>query len=183
METKVPNQNPLVVETEPLPSKQTDGCSTATYPAMMSEREALEMSKHGEVLTWSPERVRQASDLPPNDTTFMANLIEGFFGKEYGSVDRSEPAVPLGAACNVDAALDPLILRNTTALEEVAAIHEESEIVTGTERLAERPVLEKRQSIHGLFFQTRNRRVKNAQNRTALATVSCASLSTTTASD
>ncbi len=127
--------------------------------------------------------MRQASDLIPNDTTFMANLIDGFFGTEYGSLRRSEPAVPLGAASNADPALDPLILKKTTALEEVAAIHEESYIVTVTEGPAERIVLEKRQSIHGLFLQTRNRRVKNAQNRTALATVSCASLSTTSASD
>ncbi len=58
MESNVPNQTPLVVERESLPNQQTDGCSTATDPAMIS-----------------PERMRQASDVTPNDLTLEPLIL------------------------------------------------------------------------------------------------------------
>ncbi len=39
---------------------------TNPFPAMLSERKALEMDMHGEVLTSSPERMRHDTDLLPN---------------------------------------------------------------------------------------------------------------------
>ena len=54
-------------------------------------------------------------------------------------------------------------------------------VMIGTDLPTETIVLGKRQSVHGLFLQTRNRRVNKehkGQKRVALATVTCASLST-----
>jgi hypothetical protein len=65
------------------------------------------MARHEEVLTWSPERMRQESDLFPNNTmassigrdTFLETLTDGFF----------EPVRPTSAAYP---ALDPVIIRD-----------------------------------------------------------------------
>ena len=99
----------------PMPSQDAGASSTGTvlavtnsFPAMLSEREALEMTVHGEVLTSSPERMRHDSDLLPNNTkessivrdTFLETLTDGFFGTHYGSLDNiKEPTHTLCPSC------------------------------------------------------------------------------------
>ena len=78
-----------MVETEPLPSQQTDGCSTATYPAMMSEREVLEMSRHGEVLRWSSDE-----DEDNTEKTTLASDTTGSTPDIFKPPELSKGRVP-----------------------------------------------------------------------------------------